>query len=109
MGPEAMGINMVYRNVHTGPSGPRQGKESGSIVSSRSGPTFCTCPGPVYVQFEYTITPHRSFFNMTKISVLTSCPMSRSGTQLASPINLAGFGAECQTSLVAAVDPGFAP
>ena len=40
-GPRAMGPNVLYRNVHTG---PRQGKESDAIVSY--------CAGPVLVQCE---------------------------------------------------------
>ena len=43
----AMGTDMLYRNVHTG---PRQGKEPGSIVSYCTCQIPCTCPGSVPVQ-----------------------------------------------------------
>ena len=46
---EAMGPNILYRNVHTG---PRQGKEPESIVSYCAGPVPCTCPCPVPMQCE---------------------------------------------------------
>ena len=45
----AMGPTILYRKVHTG---PRQGKEPGSIVSCCGGPVPCNCRGPVPVQCE---------------------------------------------------------
>ena len=48
-GPGAMGTNKLYRNIHTG---PRQGKEPGSIVFYCAAPVPCTCPGPVPMQCE---------------------------------------------------------
>ena len=47
MGPGAMDTDMLYRNVQTG---PRQGKEPGSIVSCCASTVPCTCPGPVLAQ-----------------------------------------------------------
>ena len=43
MGPRAVGTNILYRNVHTG---PRQGKEPGSIVSYCVDPLPSTCLVP---------------------------------------------------------------
>ena len=44
-----LGSKLFYRNGHTG---PRQGKEPGSIVSYCAGPVPCHDPGPVHVQYE---------------------------------------------------------
>ena len=53
-----MGPNILYRNVHTG---PRQGKEPGSIVSYFAGPVPCAClvPGQCELEcgyFAYNLT-----------------------------------------------------
>ena len=40
------------RNVHTG---PRQGEEPGPIVSRCPSRVPCTGPGPIPVQYEYTM------------------------------------------------------
>ena len=47
MGPGAMGTDVLYRNVHTG---PRQGKVPGSTVSQCAGPVPSS--GLVPVQCE---------------------------------------------------------
>ena len=48
-GPELMGSDLFFRNVHIG---PRQGKESGPIVFYRADHVPCTCPSPLPVQCE---------------------------------------------------------
>ena len=49
IGTQLMGPSMLYRNVHTG---PRPGKEPGSIVSYCANPVPCSTPGPVPVRCE---------------------------------------------------------
>ena len=48
-GSGTIGLNILRRTGHTD---PRQGKESGSIVSCCAGPIPCIFPDPVSMQYE---------------------------------------------------------